>query len=87
MQGCPHCQDIKEMLDNDKIEFIERDIDEFDEEYGEYQKIVEGNEFVPAFLCVEIDGNKVKRYEPLAPDRDFQELSEALEKVKKFIKG
>jgi hypothetical protein len=78
---------MKQMLDDDKIDFIERDIDEFDEEYGEYQKIVEGNEFVPAFLCVEIDGDKVRRYQPLAPDRDFQELSEALVKIKEFIKG
>ena len=75
------------MLDDDKIDFIERDIDEYDKEYGEYQKLVENNEFVPAFLCVEIDGDKVKRYQPLAPDRDFQELSEALVKVKEFIKG
>ena len=87
MQGCPHCQDVKQMLDDDKIDFIERDIDEYDKEYGEYQKLVENNEFVPAFLWVEIDGDKVKRYQPLAPDRDFQELSEALVKVKEFIKG
>ena len=48
MQGCPHCQDVKQMLDDDKIDFIERDIDEYEEEYEEFQKIVE-NDYVDTY--------------------------------------
>jgi glutaredoxin len=31
MEGCPFCQDFKEMLQNEGIEFFDRDIDEFKE--------------------------------------------------------
>ena len=29
MQGCPFCQDFKDMLQNEGIEFFDRDIDKF----------------------------------------------------------
>jgi len=87
MYGCPHCQEMKDMLEESGIDYIVKDIDEDEDEYAEYQALVEGNEYVPAFLCVELEENKVKRYGAFAPDRDYMELSEALDKVKGFITG
>jgi len=87
MEGCPHCQEMKGMLDNAKIDYEEKDINEYDDEYEWFMKLVDDNEFVPAFLCVYIDDDKISRHLVMAPDRDFQELEEALEKVKNFING
>ena len=47
MEGCPHCQDMKKLLDESGITYEVRDIDEYEEEYEEFQKIVE-NDYVPA---------------------------------------
>lgn len=85
MYGCPHCQEMKDMLDNDGIEHEVKDIDEYSDEYNEFIKLVDNNEFVPAFLCIEINDNKVVRHLAMAPDRDYQDLEEALVKVKEFI--
>jgi len=85
MKGCPHCLDLKEMLYDEDIDFVEKDIDENDSEYEEFKSIVDGNEYVPAFLCVKIDQNKIEDYAALVPERDFQELSEAVEMVKNFL--
>ena len=85
MYGCPHCQEMKDMLDNNGIEHEVKDIDEYSDEYNEFIKLVDNNEFVPAFLCIEINDNKVVRHLAMAPDRDYQDLEEALVKVKEFI--
>lgn len=86
MDGCPHCLEMKKLLDENNIKYIVRDIDEYEEEYEEFQKIVE-NDYVPALLGVKLKGGKIIEHSAMAPDRDFQELEEALEKVKNFING
>jgi hypothetical protein len=78
---------MKSMLDSENIEYEVKDIEEYRDEYDEFIKLVDDNEFVPAFLCVYIDDDKISRHLVMAPDRDFQELEEALEKVKNFING
>lgn len=81
MDGCPHCGDFKEMLVKENIEFIEADIDENKEEYDMFVKITE-NEYVPAIMIV----NETDRAADfLAPDRDFQDLDEAISKIKSII--
>ncbi len=86
MQGCPHCLEMKKLLDESDITYEVRDIDEYEEEYEEFQKIVE-NDFVPSLLGVKLEDGKLVEHLTIAPDRDFQELEEALEKVKNFIDG
>jgi peptidyl-prolyl cis-trans isomerase B (cyclophilin B) len=39
MEGCPFCQDFKDMLQNEGIEFFDRDIDKFKEEYDIFSEI------------------------------------------------
>ena len=80
MKGCPHCIDFKEMLTNEGIEFVDRDIDEFEEEYKMFSEITD-NELVPALLIIEGDEKKNKSY-LYAPDEDYYELTEALEIIK-----
>ena len=52
MKGCPFCTDFKEMLVNEGIEFFDRDIEEYEEEYNLFVEVTE-NEFVPAFMLIE----------------------------------
>ena len=33
MNGCPHCQEMKGMLEESGIDFIVKDIDEHEDEY------------------------------------------------------
>lgn len=81
MDGCPHCSDFKEMLIKENIEFIEADIDENKEEYDMFVKVTE-NEYVPAVMIV---NESTKDAKFLAPDRDFQDLEEAISKIKNII--
>jgi glutaredoxin len=47
MKGCPHCVDFKKMLDENKVDYYERDVDEYQEEYDLFVEITE-NEYVTA---------------------------------------
>jgi glutaredoxin len=80
MKGCPHCVNFKEMLTNEGIEFVDRDIDEFEEEYQIFSEITD-NELIPALLIIEGNEKKNKSY-LYAPDKDYDELTEALEIIK-----
>jgi glutaredoxin len=39
MQGCPFCVDFKEMLTKEGIEFFDRDIDTYSDEYDTFVQI------------------------------------------------
>lgn len=84
MKGCPHCIEFKSMLTNEGITFYERDIDEFEEEYDVFVKIVE-NDYVPAVLVLEGNMDKPIPY-MYAPERDYNQLTEAIEILKKHLK-
>lgn len=84
MKGCPHCKDFKEMLTNEGIEFFDRDIDEYKEEYDLYSQITE-NDMIPALLIVEGDEKNHSSF-IYAPERDYNELTEALDLVNKHRK-
>jgi glutaredoxin len=81
MKGCPHCVDFKEMLVKEGIEFFDRDIDEYKEEYDLYSEITD-NDMIPALLIIEGDEENHKSF-LYAPDRDYNELNEALDIIKK----
>ena len=85
MKGCPHCTHITEELNKNDLPFIERDIDDFEEEYDEFAKIVQ-NEYVPAMMLITLDENEdAKNVKFLAPDRDYQDILEGVEMVKNYI--
>jgi glutaredoxin len=84
MKGCPFCDMLKKSLNEEKIDFIDRDIWEHKEEYDLFVKSVGGNEFVPAFMIIEVDGEKTtsKLY---APERDFNKIEEGVDIIKSII--
>jgi len=86
MKSCPHCSTVKEMMEKKDINFIERDIDDFDEEYQKV--IVENtkNEYLPAFCLLDIKEEKSSsEVTIMTPDDDFESLDEAVEKIEKFL--
>ncbi len=85
MEGCPYCTQFKELLTKERIEFHERDIDKHEEEYDIFSNIVE-NDFVPAVLVLEGDMDKPIPH-MYAPERDYNELTEAIELIKGHLNG
>jgi glutaredoxin len=83
MKTCPHCQTFKKMLKEEDIEFIERDIDEFEEEYDLFVEAT-GNDFVPAFMLIENPESEKPNTGLFAPDRDFEDIEHGLEIIKEF---
>lgn len=84
MKGCPFCVEFKEMLTNEGIDFFDRDIDEYKEEYDTFSEIT-NNDLIPALLVIEGDDKKYESF-LYAPERNYNELTEAVEIVKKHRK-
>ena len=76
MKGCPFCTDFKEMLTNEGIEFFDRDIDDYQDEYEIFVEVT-NNEMIPAMLIIEGDNENHKSF-LYAPERDYDELTEAV---------
>ena len=85
MRGCPHCHDLKDMLVKEGINFVDRDIDDNKDEYDIFVEVTK-NDYVPALLVIEEEGEKYESF-LYAPDRDYEELTEAVDIVKKHLKG
>jgi hypothetical protein len=79
---------MKDMLNEENIEYYERDIDVHKKEYDDFVKLTE-NDYLPSFSIITIDeNNEVNNFEYLVPDESFNSLDEAVEKIKeKVIKG
>jgi len=88
MSSCPFCSEMKDMLNEENIEYYERDIDVHKKEYDDFVKLTE-NDYLPSFSIITIDeNNEVNNFEYLVPDESFNSLDEAVEKIKeKVIKG
>jgi len=85
MKGCPFCVMIKEELNKENISFIERDIDEYEEEYDEFVRVTE-SDYIPALMLLTLDENEeASNVELLAPDRDFNDIYEGVELVKNYL--
>jgi glutaredoxin len=79
MKNCPFCSEFKEILTNEGIEFVDRDIDEYEEEYDLFAEIT-NNDMVPALLIIE--GNEENHESFLyAPETHYNELTEAVELI------
>ena len=76
MKGCPFCTDFKELLVKEGIEFFDRDIDEFKDEYDLFVEITD-NDMIPSLLIIEVNENKHESF-LYAPERNYNELTEAV---------
>ena len=76
-EECPYCQELKELYENNNINFTYVDID-LDKNKEETKKIMEigKSDSVPIVLV-----NKTI----LSPDNSFKTIKEALELTKKFL--
>lgn len=84
MDGCPFCTMMKEQLDELGIGYHERDINEYKEEYDLFVEVTE-NEFVPSFMIIENYKSKTPTPHVFAPERDYNEIVEGVEIIKKFV--
>jgi glutaredoxin len=87
MKGCPFCTDFKEMLVNEGIEFFDRDIEEYKEEYDLFVEVT-NNDMIPSLLIIEGDVNNETHESFLyAPERNYNELTEALDIIQEHRKN
>ena len=84
MDGCPHCKDIKDKLNENDILYEERNIKDHKKEYEQFVKAT-SNEYLPAMTFVEINEGEEPKIQLLAPDDSFETIDEAVIKVKEFI--
>jgi len=84
MEKCPYCVELKEKLKSDNIEFTNRDIYEYEEEFDMFVEIT-GKDYVPSFMLV--DESESDEPIPLlfSPEIDFNDIDEAFQIIKKFV--
>lgn len=83
MKGCPHCMVLKEMLEESNISYVDRDIEEYEEEYDLFVEAT-GSDYVPAFMLIEnVDAEKPDS-SLYVPERDFNDVEEGLTIIKEF---
>jgi glutaredoxin len=84
MKGCPWCLEMKNTLKESKIKFIERDIDKHKSEYDLFVEAT-GNDYVPALMLLTLNEGDAQDVKLMAPDRDYEDISEAVDKVKEYL--
>ncbi len=85
MDGCPHCTNIKDEFKKNNIVFIDRDINEYEDEYNQFVSVVK-NEYVPSLILLTLDDkNESTDVKFLTPDNDYNTIYEAVEIVKKYL--
>src|SRR6056300_533686 len=85
MKGCPFCDQMKDLLKESNVDYIERDIDEYEREYDTFVEAT-GNDYIPAFMLINHEGEQVNDVKVIDPDKEFEYHQEALEKIKKILK-
>lgn len=75
VKGCPHCENLKNKLNENNISFIELDVDENEKLYENFSKKV-NNEFLPAILIGKT---------AYVPEKSFKTINEAVELIKKHV--
>jgi len=75
MKGCPHCDTLKKILNERKITFIEKDVDDNEETYNKFSKAVD-SEYLPAILI----GRKA-----FLAERSFKTIEQAGNVIQNFL--
>ena len=78
MDGCPYCDELKSKLNKRHIEFIDRNIDEYSDEYLMFVELTKSY-YVPGFMIIHEDENGDHSSEVFAPERDFFDIDEAIQ--------
>lgn len=83
MKTCPHCIVLKELLEKEGIDYVDRDIYEYEEDYDMFVEAT-GSDFVPAFMLIEDFESEKPKTSLFVPDRDFNDVDEGLKIIKEF---
>lgn len=84
MKGCPWCEVFKTQLKENNVEFHERDIDDYEEEFNLFAEIT-GSDYVPAFMLVEETETEEPVPQLYAPQVNYENIEEGIEIIKDFI--
>jgi len=83
MKGCPWCDLMKNKLNEENIEFVDRDIDKYKTEYDLFVEITK-NDYIPAFMVIEnVEPDPISHL--YAPERDFDEIDEGVKIIKEHF--
>ena len=75
MEGCPYCDELKEVLQEHKISYREKNVDENEEMYEKFSKAV-NSEFLPAIII----GKRA-----FLPEQSFKTIKQAGKIVKNYL--
>ncbi len=75
MKGCPFCDELKEKLNESKVLFTEKDVDDNEEIYNKFSEAVK-SEFLPAVLI----GKKA-----FIPEKSFKTIDQAGNLIKNYL--
>tara|TARA_R110000787_G_scaffold80569_2_gene175223 strand:- start:1744 stop:2019 length:276 start_codon:yes stop_codon:yes gene_type:complete len=75
--GCPYCDELKNMLQSEGIDYSVKDIDDNKDDWGVISEH-SGVKYVPTVLMVD---TKDESGRVLAPDRDFDGVDECLQHI------
>ena len=76
-EGCSHCAELKNLLEQQGIPYMVTDIDNKKEDWQIISEST-GNEYVPQVLIVDPSDESARI---LAPDRDFDEVNECIQHI------
>ena len=77
MEGCPHCDNLKNILKERNISFVERDVDKHEVLYENFSRAVK-SEFLPAVVI----GKKA-----FLPEKSFKTIEQAGEIIQNYLQG
>jgi len=85
MKGCPFCKMIKEEFDKENVIYVERDIDDYPDEFDEFSKKT-NSDYLPALMLLTVnDDDEETDVQFMVPEKDFNDIYEAVEKTKNYI--
>jgi len=78
MEGCPYCQEFKDLLNDGNIEHTVVDIENFSTEYDMFKKIT-SSDYLPGFMILDEENHTLECY---AADQDFFTIDQAFQLCK-----
>lgn len=84
MDGCPHCENLKDIIYEQDIDVDIRNIKDHEKEYKQFVE-ASGSEYLPAFTLVETKESGKHDIQLNVPDEHFDNINEAAEKMKLFL--
>ena len=75
MKGCPHCDKLKKILNENNISFVEKDVDVHEQVYDNFSKAVK-SEYLPAVVI----GKQV-----FIPERSFKTIEQAGKSIQNYL--